>query len=84
MDNFVIEVLDLEHGQEVKKYFQSIGIYKNNKRFSSNRKDESEHRFYGLYNGEFDCYTLNFIQLEALLLRDWLGQKSYLYFYKEY
>ena len=56
-DNFVIEVLDLEHGQRVKKYFESLGVDVSLYFFDSTRKDNDTIRYYGVIDGFFNNYA---------------------------
>ena len=56
-DNFVIEVLDLEHGQRVKKYFESLGVDVSLYFFNATRKDNDTIRYYGVIDGFFNIYA---------------------------
>ena len=56
-DNFVIEVLDLEHGQRVKKYFESLGVDVSLYFFDATRKDNDTIRYYGVIDGFFNNYA---------------------------
>lgn len=55
-DNFVIEVLDLEHGQKVKKYFESLGIDVEGFDFCCTEKFKDSCRYYGIVNSVFSSY----------------------------
>jgi hypothetical protein len=56
--NYVIEVLDKEHGQKVKQHFIDLGFGKeiSDYIFYLNRKDKDTARFYGFINGDFRNY----------------------------
>lgn len=56
-DNFVIEVLDLEHGQKVKKYFESLSIDTCRYAFDNTKKYDDTYRYYGVIDGMFDNYN---------------------------
>lgn len=59
MNNQVIEVLDLEHGQKVKAYFESKGVKTYGWQFNSTVEKDSVHRFYGFIGEEFDNYDFD-------------------------
>jgi len=61
-NNIVIEVLDLEHGQKVKKFWESKGINVGARRFSIYKNKNgamcSHYYYYGVINGVFDNYSI--------------------------
>lgn len=59
--NYVIEVLDKEHGKKVKQHFIDLGFDKevSDYKFYLNRKDLNYNRFYGFKNGHFGNYSAN-------------------------
>ena len=63
MKNEVIEVLNKEHGKKVIEYWKSKGA--DVRGFSGNqtREDDSEFRFYGFINGEFNNYRRKSVYL---------------------
>ena len=63
MKNEVIEVLNKEHGRKVIEYWKSKGV--DVRGFSGNqtREDDSEFRFYGFINGEFNNYRRKSVYL---------------------
>ena len=63
MKNQVIEVLNKEHGKKVIEYWKSKGA--DVRCFSGNqtREDDSEFRFYGFINGEFNNYRRKSVNL---------------------
>lgn len=63
MKNQVIEVLNKEHGKKVIEYWESKGF--NVRGFTGNqtKEDDSEFRFYGVINGEFNNYYQKAIDL---------------------
>ena len=61
-DNFVIEVLDEEHGLEVIVYFESLGIDTRNLSGSCTRQENNNHRYYGIRNGFFDNYNIDEVE----------------------
>ena len=63
MKNQVIEVLNKEHGRKVIEYWKSKGV--DVRGFSGNqtREDDSEFRFYGFINGEFNNYRRKSVYL---------------------
>ena len=63
MKNQVIEVLDKEHGRKVIEYWKSKGA--DVRGFSGNQtiEDDSEFRFYGFINGEFNNYRRKSVHL---------------------
>ena len=63
MKNEVIEVLNKEHGKKVLEYWKSQGV--DTRGFSGNqtREDDSEFRFYGVINGEFNNYLRKSVYL---------------------
>ena len=63
MKNQVIEVLNKEHGRKVIEYWKSEGA--DVRGFSGNQtiEDDSEFRFYGFINGEFNNYRRKSVNL---------------------
>ena len=63
MKNQVIEVLNKEHGKKVIEYWKSKGA--DVRGFSGNQtiEDDSEFRFYGFINGEFNNYRRKSVYL---------------------
>ena len=63
MKNQVIEVINKEHGKKVIEYWKSKGV--DVRGFSGNqtREDDSEFRFYGFINGEFNNYRRKSVNL---------------------
>ena len=63
MKNQVIEVLNKEHGKKVIEYWKSEGA--DVRGFSGNQtiEDDSEFRFYGFINGEFNNYRRKSVYL---------------------
>lgn len=61
-DNFVIEVLDLKHGQKVKKYLESLGIDVSLYAFDATKKHSDIYRYYGVINGRFAICKKDYIQ----------------------
>ena len=63
MKNQVIEVLNKEHGRKVIEYWKSKGA--DVRGFSGNQtiEDDSEFRFYGFINGEFNNYRRKSVHL---------------------
>ena len=63
MKNEVIEVINKEHGKKVIEYWKSKGA--DVRGFSGNqtREDDSEFRFYGFINGEFNNYRRKSVYL---------------------
>ena len=59
LNNTVIEVLNREHGQEVKKFFEANGINTNPWKFSCTKEEQDIKYFYGMVKNEFSSYTLN-------------------------
>lgn len=66
LNNKVIEVLDLEHGQKVKKFFEDNGVDTNKYDFSTTKKDDCLFIFYGLLNNRFDNYCLKDVKRNNL------------------
>ena len=56
MKNEVIEVIDKEHGKKVIEYWKSRGFDVGGFSGNQTREDDSEFRFYGVINGEFNNY----------------------------
>jgi hypothetical protein len=76
MENVVIKVLNLEHGQKVKKYFQSLNLPKSTLRLDRLETFKwLEDSYYGVKNNEFGCWlkdnTLNIITLPEEDLKKW-------------
>lgn len=61
-NNKVIEVLDREHGQKVKKYFNSLGVDTGRYAFSATLEKDFKDRYYGVVNGYFSNFTLRHLQ----------------------
>ena len=57
LNNTVIEVLNREHGQKVKKFFQENGISTSHFLFNGNKEDNNAWRYYGLISNEFNFYS---------------------------
>lgn len=64
LNNKVIELLDLEHGQKVKAYFQSKGVDfgLRERNFNSTRDKDNEYRYYGIIDGSFGNYDIQQVQ----------------------
>jgi len=62
MNNTVIEVLNKEHGQEVKKYWKSKRFDTSRFNFSFNEEDGGSRRYYGVINNEFGNYSLKIVK----------------------
>lgn len=58
MKNFVIEVLDLKHGQEVKRLLLPLDDNIDNYSFTHNKLNGDIYRFYGFINKKFRYYSL--------------------------
>lgn len=58
MKNEVIKVLNLEHGQEVKKYWINRGINLEGLAFTNTEEKGSSHPYYGIIGGKFSVYGL--------------------------
>ena len=67
-DNFVIEVLDEEHGKEVIKYFKSLGIDTRDLSGSCTKKDNNAGRYYGLHSGYFDNFSISTVNTHRLTI----------------
>ena len=63
MKNQVIQVLDKEHGKKVIEYWESQGFDVRGFIGKQTREDDSEFRFYGVINGEFNNYSRKSIDL---------------------
>ena len=63
MKNQVIEVLNKEHGKKVIEYWKSKGADVEGFDGNQTREDDSEFRFYGVINGEFNNYRQKSIHL---------------------
>lgn len=74
LDNIVIELLDLKHGQKVKKLFRRNGEKLTNWGFDSTKESGfSCYRFYGYCNGKFDNYSQRMLEkynLKVLTLEE--------------
>lgn len=59
IDNIVIECLNEDHGIEIIKFFESLGI--STRCYSGNctLEDNNKYRFYGVIDGKFDCYKID-------------------------
>lgn len=62
MNNQVIEVLNKEHGQKVKKYWESRGVDTGNWYFGFNKEDGDTYVYYGVINGKFNSYSLECVK----------------------
>ena len=70
MNNQVIEVLNKEHGKKVIEYWKSKGFDVRGFAGNQTREDDSEFRFYGVINEEFNNYRKKSIDLyEAEIIR---------------
>lgn len=58
LNNTVIEVLNPEHGQQVKKFWQNNGTHLCDLVFSCSKEQGHNCRYYGLINGKFSNYNL--------------------------
>lgn len=76
MNNQVIEVLNKEHGQEVKKYWESRGVDTTRYNFIFTRENKGESRYYGVINGKFGCYTPHFIAWNNCQIIESLEQET--------
>lgn len=57
LNGIFIEVLDQDHGQKVKAFFESAGIDINGFKFINNKKDNNIERYYGFCKGVISlCY----------------------------
>ena len=63
MKNQVIEVLNKEHGKKVIEYWKSKGFDVGCFAGNQTREDDSEFRFYGVINEEFNNYRKKSIDL---------------------
>ena len=63
MKNQVIEVINKEHGKKVIEYWKSQGFDVGAFSGNQTREDDSEFRFYGVINGEFDNYRRKSVYL---------------------
>ena len=63
MRNEVIEVLNKEHGKKVIEYWKSEGADVRGFAGNQTREDDSEFRFYGFINGEFNNYRRKSVNL---------------------
>jgi hypothetical protein len=56
--NHTIELLDGSHGQEVKDFYQSIGVYVYGSSFNRHKADCDERRFYMVtIDGNYDFWS---------------------------
>jgi len=63
MKNQVIEVLNLEHGQKVIKYWKSKGVKNASAFLGTYTKEAGEsHRYYGIINNHFSNYSENTVR----------------------
>lgn len=62
MKNKVIEVLNEEHGRKVIEYWKSKGVNTMGMFGSLTKEDGDERRYYGVIDGRFDCYTIEFVR----------------------
>lgn len=58
LKDFVIEVIDRDHGDLVSKFFRSHGVNVFNLGFSFTLTEGDEHRFYGHVEGKFGYYSM--------------------------
>ena len=65
MKNKVIEVLNKEHGKKVIEYWKSKGFDVRCFAGNQTREDDSEFRFYGVINEEFNNYRKKSIDLHG-------------------
>lgn len=59
INNTVIEVLDLEHGTRVIKYFKSLGVDTKFYDGACTKKDNNTCRYYGVIDGVFSNHSYN-------------------------
>jgi hypothetical protein len=73
LNNFVIECLDLQHGQKLSEFFKDKRIDASNYSFSCNKYDRDDCRYYGVINGVFDNYYYHHVvenNVEVLTLEE--------------
>jgi len=58
MENEVIEVLDLEHGQKVKKYWEDRGVDTSGYSHTTTKEDNMACRYFGVINGNFENHHI--------------------------
>lgn len=58
LNNTVIKVLDKEHGQKVKKFFEENGVDTENHSFVYTENAGRKYIYYGLNKGNFSNYSL--------------------------
>jgi len=69
MDNQVIEVLNVEHGQQVRMFFENRGIDTDKYLFLQTKESGCAHRYYGVLNHTFGVWGLDSIKnLEAEII----------------
>ena len=61
-DNVVIEALTTEHGKEIVKYFQSLGVYTVHYQGCQNKANGNNSIYYGVINGQFSNYLLETVE----------------------
>lgn len=61
MKNQVIEVLDSEHGKKVIQYWKDRGVDTSDFNGSSTKSDGDEFRYYGVIDGCFDNYCVEYV-----------------------
>ena len=66
LDNVVIEVLDIEHGQKVKQLFERNGEKLTSWKFNSTKKSNDPYRFYGYRYGIFEGRIKEWVETHNL------------------
>ena len=64
MKNYVIEVLDENHAEEVRQYFTNKGIDVSAFCFCNTKEGNDKNRYYGIINNRFYCYSLSQVERE--------------------
>ena len=59
MNNIAIECLNLKQGKKILEYFKSLGFYRSD--FTGIAYNNLNNRYYGVINGKFDVYCINYI-----------------------
>jgi len=62
MENEVIEVLDLEHGQKVKKYWEDRGVDTSGYFVTTTKSDNMPCRYFGVIYGMFSNFSMSEVE----------------------
>lgn len=61
MKNQVIEVLNIEHGKKVIKYWKSRGFDTRHYTGQCTKENDADYHYYGVINGIFNIYSLEYV-----------------------